>query len=80
VLVLRRDPVEHRHFRAPTAVPVIGAGVSLALMTTKDPEIFLRAGALLALGAVLWLINRLLTGGDPGPTDTGVWKAVGRAD
>ncbi len=80
VLVLRRDPVEHGHFRAPTAVPVIGAVVSLALMTTKDPEVFLRAGGLLALGAVLWLLNRLLTGGGPGPTDTGVWKAVERPD
>jgi len=49
-------------------------------MTTKDPEIFLRAGALLLLGAVLWLVNRALAGGGPGPTDTGVWKAVERSD
>ena len=27
VLVLRRDPVAHRHFRAPTAAPVVGAAV-----------------------------------------------------
>jgi len=80
VLVLRRDSVEHHHFRAPTAIPVIGAVVSLVLMTTKDPEIFLRAGGLLALGALLWLVNRLLTGGGPGPTDTGVWKAVERPE
>ena len=80
VLVLRRDTVEHDHFHAPTAIPAIGAVVSLALMTTKDPEIFLRAGALLLLGAVLWLVNRALTGGGPAPTDTGAWKAVGRPD
>ena len=47
VLVLRRDRVEHRHFHAPTALPAIGAVVSLALMTTKDADIFLRAGGLL---------------------------------
>jgi len=31
VLVLRRDEVKHAHFRAPTALPVIGVVVSLAL-------------------------------------------------
>ena len=59
---------------------MIGAVVSLALMTTKDAEIFLRAAACWRSGRVLWLINRLLTGGGPGPTDTGVWKAVERPD
>ena len=79
VLVLRRDEVKHAHFRAPTALPVTGVVVSLALMTTKDPSVFLRAGGLLALGVVLWFVNRALTGG-PGPTDTGTWQAVGRPD
>ena len=80
VLVLRRDPVEHEHFRAPTVLPVIGAGVSLALMTTKDADIFLRAGGLLLLGVLLYLVNRALSGGGPGPTDTGVWRAVEHPD
>ena len=57
VLVLRRDPVAHSHFRAPTAIPVVGAGVSIALMTTKDLEIFVRAGALLLVGIALWALN-----------------------
>jgi amino acid transporter len=57
VLVLRRDQVDHAHFRAPTFVPVIGAGVSVALMTTKDAETFLRAGLLLLVGVALWGIN-----------------------
>ena len=56
-LVLRRDPVGHDHFRAPTVVLVIGAVVSVALMTSKDGDTFARAGALLAAGAVLWLLN-----------------------
>jgi basic amino acid/polyamine antiporter, APA family len=57
VLVLRRDPVEHAHFRAPTIIPVIGAGVSVALMTTKEAQTFARAGLLLLVGVVLWGIN-----------------------
>jgi basic amino acid/polyamine antiporter, APA family len=36
VLVLRRDPVGHRHFRAPTIVPVIGALMSVALRELVD--------------------------------------------
>jgi hypothetical protein len=43
VLVLRRDPVAHRHFRAPTAIPVIGAAVSVGLMTSNGPAVFARA-------------------------------------
>ena len=60
VLVLRRDPVPHRHFRAPTAIPVIGALASLALLTTKDPETFARAGVLIVLGLALWAVNSWL--------------------
>ena len=57
VLVLRRDDVPHGHFRAPTAIPVIGAVVSVLLMTTKEAETFARAGALIVLGLLLWLVN-----------------------
>jgi hypothetical protein len=62
VLVLRRDLVPHRHFQAPTAIPVIGAMVSIGLMTTKEPEVFLRAGGLLAVGVALWGLNWWLLG------------------
>jgi amino acid transporter len=58
VLVLRRDTVAERHFTAPTAMPVIGIFVTVALMTTKDAETFGRAGALLLLGALLWFFTR----------------------
>lgn len=57
VLILRRDKVDASHFRAPTVIPVIGAIVSLGLLTTKDGDTFLRAAALLALGIVLWTIT-----------------------
>jgi len=57
VLVLRRSPVDHAHFRAPTVVPVIGSVVSVALMTTKEAQTFARAGLLLLVGVVLFAIN-----------------------
>ena len=44
VLVLRRDRVEHNHFHAPSALPVLGAAVSVFLISQSDAEIFLRAG------------------------------------
>jgi amino acid transporter len=56
-LVLRRQPVDHDHFRAPTVMPVIGFVVCLALMTTKDADTFLRAGLLVGIGALLWLVS-----------------------
>jgi APA family basic amino acid/polyamine antiporter len=60
VLALRRTPVASPYFRAPTAMPWLGAIVSVALMATKTPMVFARAGALLLLGAGLWFINSRL--------------------
>jgi amino acid transporter len=78
VLVLRRDRVDHDHFRAPTALPVVGALVSLALLTTKEGEIFLRAGVLLVLGALLWVVNWYVHGRHQPAMDTGVMQAISR--
>jgi basic amino acid/polyamine antiporter, APA family len=64
VLVLRRDRVEHDHFRAPSALPALGAVISLALITQNEQAIFVRAGILLAIGLVFWGINRLVSRGD----------------
>lgn len=64
-LVLRREPVEHAHWHAPTALPVIGALACLGLIVqkaTEDAIVFAYAGGLLALGVVLSLISRALTG------------------
>ncbi len=44
VLVLRRDPVDHDHFVAPRAIPILGVVVSLAVLATQEPATFLRAG------------------------------------
>ena len=57
VLVLRRDPVDHSHFRVPTVIPIIGAVVSLVLMTSKEAATFARAGGLLLIGIALWALN-----------------------
>ena len=68
VLVLRRDPVDHDHFRAPTAVPVLGALICVALIVQKAvdaPEDLLLAAGLLLLGAVLYLVTRGATAGRP---------------
>lgn len=62
VLVLRRDPVEHDHFRTPTVLPVLGA-VSCAFLagpwTGRDVVQYQIAGALLAIGVALWLVTVL---------------------
>lgn len=81
VLVLRRDPVDHKHFRAPTVLPVLGAIVSVVLIVDNEAETFLRAGLLLLLGAAVWGVNyalghrtgeleaEALSGGGAGPKD-----------
>jgi amino acid transporter len=80
VLVLRRDRVEHDHFHAPPWIPVVGAIVSLALLTTKDGDIFLRAAILLLLGVVLWAITWASHGRHMRMMDTGVLQAIERPD
>ena len=61
VLVLRREPVDYDHFRAPTAVPVLGVLACAALIVHKafdDLTVFAYAGGLIALGIVLWALTR----------------------
>jgi basic amino acid/polyamine antiporter, APA family len=65
VLALRRDRVEHDHFRTPSALPVLGVLVSVGLLTQQEPADFARAGAFLAIGVVLWLVNRRTVGAEP---------------
>lgn len=65
VLVLRRRPVEHSHYRAPSALPVVGIVSSAFLaspLSGRDVEEYRVVGALLALGVVLWGVNRLFQG------------------
>jgi amino acid transporter len=67
VLVLRRDRVAHRHFRAPTALPVLGAVLCAYLATPlsgRSGDDYRVAGVLMVLGVALWgivwLANRRL--------------------
>ncbi len=60
VLVLRRDPVEHAHFRAPTALPVVGA-VACAYLASpfsgRAGADYRIAGILTAIGVGLWALT-----------------------
>jgi len=63
VLVLRRDPVGHQHFRTPTILAVLGA-LSCAFLagpwTGRDPVQYKIAGILIAIGVVLWVVTLLV--------------------
>ena len=63
VLVLRRDPVEHKHFRTPTIVPILGA-ITCAFLagpwTGRDPVQYRIAGILIGIGVVLWVVTVLV--------------------
>lgn len=64
VLVLRREPVSHRHFRTPTALPVVGALACAFLaspLVERDPAQYRTAGVLLAVGVLLWLVAAAYT-------------------
>jgi len=60
VLFLRRDRVEHRHFTTPTPLPVLGIVVCVGLLINQfftDPSVYLYCVPMLAVGAVLYLVN-----------------------
>ncbi|HLL07427.1 MAG TPA: APC family permease [Nocardioidaceae bacterium] len=62
-LVLRRDDVQHDHFRAPTFLPIIGALACAYLVTPlsgRDTEQYTVAGILLVVGVILWALTRFL--------------------
>ena len=53
VLVLRRDCVEHEHFRVWTFVPVLAIGSCLVLLTQQRGVVWLFGAGLLAVGLLL---------------------------
>ncbi|MCR5855288.1 APC family permease [Mesorhizobium sp. J428] len=60
VLVLRKDKVDHQHFKAPTILPVVGAVCCAFLVgpwTGRAVEQYAIAGVLLLLGVVLWFVT-----------------------
>ncbi|KWT71533.1 Amino acid permease-associated region [Hyphomicrobium sulfonivorans] len=63
VLVLRSDTVEHKHFRTPTFVAVLGVlscGFLVGPWTGRDPQQYAIAAVLLAIGAALWVVTMLI--------------------
>jgi amino acid transporter len=74
VLMLRRDRVGHRHFHAPSFIPVIGAIICAVLLTQQPTSTFPFAGGLMLLGVVLYFVSRAATG--PVAVDTGVLEKV----
>jgi amino acid transporter len=67
VLVLRRDPVEHDHFRVWTVVPVLGVASCVLLMTQQTAKVWLFAAILLGVGAVLYALARVATNREKAP-------------
>jgi amino acid transporter len=75
VLVLRRDRVDHKHFRTPTILPILGA-LSCAFLagpwTGRASVQYTIAGILIAIGVVLWVVTVLVnraTGLEPAEPD-----------
>ncbi|TFC91787.1 MULTISPECIES: APC family permease [Cryobacterium] len=60
VLVLRRERVQHHHFRAWTVLPALGALSCLVLLTQLSGEVWLRGGIMIAVGAVIYFIQVLV--------------------
>lgn len=63
VLVLRKDHVEHAHFRTWTPLPVLGAITAIILaspLSERGADVYVRAGVLLAIGLLLWGINKVV--------------------
>ncbi len=62
VIVLRKDEVQHQHFRIPVVFPYLAIASCLLLLTQQTGEIWLRAGILLALGLALYGVQRFVRG------------------
>ncbi|MFS0897977.1 APC family permease [Mycolicibacterium litorale] len=68
VLVLRRDHVDHDHFRVWTAVPVLGVASCVLLMTQQTAKVWLFAAIMLGVGALLYALARAATSRERSPS------------
>lgn len=60
VLILRKENVDHEHFRAPTFVPILGmlsCGFLVGPWTGRDPDQYLIAAVLIGIGIALWFVT-----------------------
>lgn len=71
VLVLRKDAVEHAHFRVWTFVPWLGIASCILLMTQQRPLVWLFAAILLAVGTILFFATRWAVRRSPADEITG---------
>jgi APA family basic amino acid/polyamine antiporter len=63
VLVLRRDRVDHQHFRTPTILPILGAVFCAFLTGPWTGRAIVQyhvAGVLLAIGVALWFVTIMI--------------------
>lgn len=58
VLVLRRDRVEHKHFRVWTLVPVLAIASCLLLLSQQSLTVWIFGAVLLAVGVCLYFVAR----------------------
>src|SRR5690606_17421741 len=58
VLVLRRDRVEHEHFRSPSVMPVLAIASCLVLLSQQEAQHWGLAAILLAVGGLVFLVTR----------------------
>jgi len=60
VLVLRRDRVEHDHFRVWTVIPILGIASCILLLTQQSGVVWLFGAGLLVVGVALFFATRWL--------------------
>lgn len=59
VLVLKKkDPVEHEHFRVPRVVPVLAIIASIVLLTQQTGMVWLATAGYVVVGSILFLVAR----------------------
>lgn len=83
VLVLRRDRVDHEHFHAPSALPAIGALVSIGLLlyrVVNDTSQILYALGLMLLGVVFWFLSASTKKRTDRAFDTGLIQEIEHPD
>lgn len=58
VLVLRKDTVDHDHFRTPRALPVLALITCAVLLSQQSLQVWLLGIGMVALGVVLYFVTR----------------------
>jgi APA family basic amino acid/polyamine antiporter len=65
VLVLRKETVDHHHYRTPSVLPVLGTITCVVLASPfvgREGTVYLTAAILLGIGVVLWFVNQAFMG------------------